>query len=240
MIGEEQIKILQDLARKYLNNTREFFTKEGVWRDYNDDDFWKDIIYQVAVVGNSSVYEPLKKSTKAQRDLNFLSLGQLSIDERQKIINQIFREFGVRYASADIAKDKKTRALMKNFAFLKAFKGGPAEYFHSLMSLPDDDSRVNRVIKDMSYIKLKGARDLLAGLDIVTNIIALDVRIINIFRGIGIPMPDDIQTNCRAYNDLQNEIIQRVCRPLGITGVMLDRILYRNYDKILNDISLSM
>jgi hypothetical protein len=59
---------------------------------------------------------------------------------------------------------------------------------------------------------------------------ALDVRIFGVLTKVGVKVaPDDI------YRQIEKELIQKVARPLRITGGRLDRILFQNYFKILQD-----
>ena len=39
--------------------------------------------------------------------------------------------------------------------------------------------------------------------------------------------PDDI------YRQIERELIQKVATPLGMSGALLDRVLFQNYDRIL-------
>jgi hypothetical protein len=42
-----------------------------------------------------------------------------------------------------------------------------------------------------------------------------------------------------SYEDMEQALISQVARPANLTGAELDRILFRNYDKILADIGLA-
>jgi hypothetical protein len=232
-IPESAVDALKHLALEYREATRPFFPKPDAWRHLDQDGAWKHFVYQVAVVGDSSAYDRLVASSQAQRELHFDHLERLGPEERRETVHRVLRTYRVRYAAADPQKCRKTSALVRNLTFLSDFRGGPLGYLASLASIAEEESRVNRVAHDMCYIKHKGARDLLAELGLAVAVVALDTRLITILNRLGVSTAPDLQTNPQRYADFERELLSRVCAPLGITGVELDRILYRNYDAIV-------
>jgi len=202
----------------------------------SDDDVWKRVISQVAVAGKADPGIRLLKSKQAQKDLAFDHLKSLSTSEQASLINKHLRAHGVRYASSDLGRCVKTRCLLGNFEFLAEYPSGPTAYMKYLAGLQNDEARIKTVIRDMKYIKNKGARDMLANLGLVTGIIALDARILGILGALGVNLPPDIQAKQNKYIELQDELIDAIATPEGITGVMLDKILFQNYDAILIDV----
>ena len=232
LIATDAITTLKEIALRFLPRTN--VPDRDRWRTLSDDGIWKHVFGQVVVAGNESAQTRLAKSTDLQNALTFERIRDLSPADRRAIIHNALRTAGARYASADIAKCRKTKALAANFDFLTAFPGGPHAYFQFLAALPDDETRVSRVQSDMAYIKLKGSRDLLTGLGLVTNVVALDVRILNILRLLGAQIADDVQTNPARYRALQDELLTNVCLPIGMTGAAFDRVLFQNYDDIMH------
>ena len=216
---------------KFIESTRHRFPLRDAWQKLDDDGVWKHIVYQVCVVGSSASYERLVNSPTAQKSLNYDSLIKLESDERKRAINKVLRDHGVRYASAEIDKCPKTKALTRNLIFLESYEGGPTGYLKNL-SLKDEPERIQRVMQDLSYIKFKGARDLLAELGLAHEVIALDSRVLGILRSFGADVPKDTPTNADLYESIQQALLSQVCKPLGITGVELDRILYWNNQNI--------
>lgn len=202
------------------------------WKRLSDDDIWRQFVVQVAVVGSAASGERLARALREQNALGLQRLALLPVARRRALISRTLRDSGVRYASQDAEKCRKTAAIVRNFEFLSAFPGGPTGYIKSLVELQDDDARAARVAANMSYIKLKGARDLLVELGVVTDVVALDTRILNILRRAGAAIPRDIRTNPDRYKRLQNELLHKVCKPLGITGAALDRILFQSYGNL--------
>ena len=102
-----------------------------------------------------------------------------------------------------------------------------------LSRLSSDKHKIDYVIRSLKYIKNKGARDLLMELGLVRNAIAFDTRIKNVLHKIGIETPEHFETSSKLYDKVENEIISKICVPLGISGVELDRMLYQNYEEIM-------
>lgn len=105
---------------------------------------------------------------------------------------------------------------------LSEFKGPDAE-----------QQRMKHVMDCFMYLKSKGARDLLKELSLVRNAIALDVRVQNVLRKAGIQVPEGLGGDAKLYDEVQDDILEKICKPLGISGIEFDRILYQNYDEIM-------
>jgi hypothetical protein len=230
-IPDYAVASLVQLVKEFLPRT--VIPAANRWRQLSDDALWKHVVSQVAVVGGSASHARLTASSVIQEAMRFERLQGLTEINRRRIINESLRDAGVRYASQDVEKCRKTDALEFDFQRLKAFAGGPRGYFASLADRPDDDARVEQVTRDMRYIKLKGARDLLAELGVVSNVLAFDVRLVNILRAVGIEVPADVTTDASRYREFQDSLLLAVCQPIGITGVALDRVLYQNYKEIM-------
>jgi hypothetical protein len=94
--------------------------------------------------------------------------------------------------------------------------------------------RMKYVMDCFTYVKSKGTRDLLMELGLVRNAIALDVRVQNVLKKVGIPVPEGLKGNAKLYGKVQDEIIEKICEPLGVSGIEFDRMLYQNYDEIMS------
>ncbi len=220
---------LKKIVSESIDATRSKFPDRDAWRKLDADGVWKIVVYQVAVVGGSASYERLVNSETAQSSLHYDNLDPDDPGCLEQI-NYILRSHGVRYASSDVKKCAKSKALLQNLEFLKNFPGGPTGYMIHLSKLPEP-VRINKVMKDFSYIKHKGARDLLAELGLAVDIIALDTRVLGILRGLGADVPENTPNDDEQYLAIQQALLTQVCKPLGITGVELDRVLYWNHDK---------
>jgi hypothetical protein len=57
---------------------------------------------------------------------------------------------------------------------------------------------------------------------------ALDARIYGLLAKVGVKVsPDDI------YKQIERELIRKVATPLAMSGALLDRVLFQNYARIL-------
>jgi hypothetical protein len=65
---------------------------------------------------------------------------------------------------------------------------------------------------------------------LATNCIALDARIQRILSIVGAPIEGSLKS---LYEQVESALIQQVAKPCGLSGVLLDRILFQNYDEIL-------
>ena len=210
----------------------------GEWRDYSSNDIWHTVVEQVMVVGRSEPAEKFRDSPDLKRRLGTKRLAGLGEAQVRKEINSVLREVSTRYASADPSKCRKTKALCNNFKVLSWTKGGPkgfvSRYLAPIEGKNADRRRIKYVMKVFSYFKSKSARDFLMTLGLVTDAIAIDVRLQNILRKVGIKVPEDVLKNARVYDKFEERLLTEVCKPLGMKGVHFDRMLYQNYDEIMD------
>ena len=52
-----------------------------------------------------------------------------------------------------------------------------------------------------------------------------------IFKKIGIEMPENL-SNYKIYQQIEDDILNKICCPLKLLGVEFDRMLYQNYQEI--------
>jgi len=67
----------------------------------------------------------------------------------------------------------------------------------------------------------------------INDAIALDSRVQTVLRKIGIKVPKGLENNQEKYDRVEKELLEKICRPLGLSGVQFDRMIYKNYDNIL-------
>jgi thermostable 8-oxoguanine DNA glycosylase len=198
----------------------------------SDDDVWNLVLGQVSVVGSAASGERLLSSKTAMSALRYRRLVRLNAAARTREIHRKLRAHGVRYVTRRPANCAKTRALVRNLAFLENSPGGPSCYIRQLAALPSEEDRIARVSKDLAFIKLKGSRDFLAELGLATNVIAFDVRVLGILRAVGMKLVPNTTSSRKSYERLQALLLREVCAPEGVTGVVLDRILFWNAAEI--------
>ena len=229
-ISHECIDKLHSIRDKYLSRIGEL-PKEDNWKQKTDDELWLEIFAQVVVVGNASPAEKLKEN-KYKQQIAYEKLKTINDDNTiSTIINKVLRAIGTRYASEDATKCKKIQALAYNLKILKSYSHGIRGFFNYLGGITSERKRVEYVINHLKYIKNKGARDLLMELGLVRNAIALDVRVVKNIRHIGIDISEGYENNAKKYAEIEKDILEKVCMPLGLEGIQLDRLLFRSYEE---------
>lgn len=223
---------LIDVTKAFRSRTRRHFRRLGAWRQLSNNDIWMRCVYQVAVVGSSACLARLHASRSAQVTLRFEHLIRLAPGKRATEVHGILRTHSVRYVSERPSDCHKTRAVLRNLSFLVSVPGGPQGYLRQLAIEKDEDERARHLGKDLHYIKLKGSRDLMAELGLARNVVALDVRLLNLLRLAGVSISSRTQNHEPTYRKLQDALLDKVARPAGVNGVQLDRILFNNYEEI--------
>ena len=232
-INKEHLKAFDRIKDLYLPKT--IVPKENNWKSLSNDDIWFHIVAQVMIVGNSKPYDKFIKDENLKNQISFQTL--LNIENQEtiaKIINHILREVGSRYANKTLSKCMKTRALVTNFNYLKKYNDGPIGFLNYISKIDNEKQRIRYVVNNFKYVKNKGARDLLMELGLIRNSIAIDVRIQNILKKMGIEISQDSLSNPLRYEQIQKEIIEKICNPLDISRIAFDRMLYQNYEEIMN------
>ena len=185
-------------------------------------------------VGSSKPHEKFIKDEELKQEVSYESLLKLQSDyDIATKINHVLRVVGTRYARANPNKCLKSQALVHNLRQVSK-KGGTVSFLNELSQFREDKERIQFVFNSFKFIKNKVARDLLMELGIIKDAIALDVRIRNIFDKLEILYPKKF-SNAKVYDQVETDILFKVCKPLGINGVELDRMLYQNYNEIMNN-----
>lgn len=236
-VTDKHLDFFNSTVKKHKAGTN--FPRKDNWKKSDNNDLWNDMVIQVMVVGGSDGAERYSDIPKIQRLIKFDSLVKVNdYNKVAKAINYVLREAGVRYASADMKKCIKTKALVHNFKILKGTKNGfkgILERISEFYGQNADIRKVKYLMKIFRYIKSKSARDFLMGQGICTNTIAIDIRIQNIFKSINLTIPDAVLSSPTIYDQVEKEIVTEICSPIKIEPMKFDRILYQNYDSILDN-----
>ena len=133
----------------------------------------------------------------------------------------------MRYVGSDWKGDRKAAAAVKNFRKLTD-RNRPKTFFDQIAKRKTEEERIEVLQNELEYYGNKVARDTLIELRLAKNCMALDARIYGLLAKVGVKVsPDDI------YRQIEKELIQKVATPLGMSGAMLDRVLFQNYKRIL-------
>lgn len=229
--------ITEEIAQRLKNNVERFkhSVKEpisGNWKKMTEAQLWAAVLGQVAVVGGEKSGVQLKAELATDLESWYEKLLSTPSPKRLKEIHKRLRNAGVRYVTVDSQTCKKSRSAVNNFDLLEAY-GGARSYFSKIEKIPSEVWRVSIVSDEMSYIRNKGARDLLIGLGLAKNVIALDSRLQTVLKKLGAKLPDDLAANRLRYKAIERELLETVCQPCLITGAHLDRILFNKWKEII-------
>ena len=124
-ISKQQIEKFRLIVEAYKDQT--IIPEEGYWKGLNNNDLWFRMIGQIMVVGSVTGKINFDARPELQKLVHTNTLKKLTEQERLLTINYVLRESKVRYASEDLNKCAKTRALVNNFEVLQAYEGGMSE-----------------------------------------------------------------------------------------------------------------
>lgn len=211
--------------------------KKDEWRTYTNDQLWFRHVGQVMVAGGSNSKEKFDSSHVHQERLSLAHLRRLSNDDIKRTIHNVLLACGVRYVGDRLEKSAKTSALTNNLMFILALPGEFVGLMKHLSIIDTPDAEIERVyflMDNLSYMKNKSARDYLMGTGMNRNTLAIDVRLRNIFSLLGMNFPDVGKlTSRKPYRSVELALIEQVCLPLNVEPIVLDRILYQNYSRIM-------
>jgi hypothetical protein len=232
-ITAEHLQQFKSVIDQYQHNTR--ITPKDYWKDRSNNELWLWLVGQVMVVGGAASNDRFQSREDLKGKLNYDILSQYNDDkELQSVINEVLRAAGVRYASSDLKKCQKSKALVHNYKFISNYQDGFKGLLQDLARMEGEQDRVAFLMQHLKFIKHKSARDFLMSMGINTHTLALDIRIQNIFRHFGIEFPTQAQLSGKAiYDRTEKEIIEKICMPLNIEPATFDRILYQNYNEII-------
>ncbi len=220
-----------------LRNAAERFKRQvsvgTPWTERSDDELWRRVLSQIAVIGRAEPGNRLQHDSKIARLVSIKRLAEFNNDLKlQRYLHRVFAKIGVRYVGSNWRNDKKAAASAKNFRTLMQ-AGGPRKFFEGIARCKSEGERIETLQKSLKYYGNKGARDTLIELGLAQHCMALDVRIFGVLEKVGVRIyPNDI------YRQVEKELIQKVAHPLGISGAVLDRILFQKYNQIVKELEV--
>lgn len=203
------------------------------WRDKSDDDVWIRVVSQVVVVGRAAPSDRLYLRATRQR-IAWKRVRRMTESEAAKAIWSVLRDIKARYAGREWRSCRKTAALVRNLAFLKAYPKGPKGFLRDVATLKGtSQDKIAFVAGRLSYIKNKGARDFLTtGFGLVKDHIALDSRVRGVLKEVGVVIPAQTVSSAVLYEGVERELLEQVCRPLGMNGAEFDQLLFTHAREI--------
>jgi len=222
-LSRAQASRLRKIVRPYRNK----IALGKSWNLRSDNDLWIKVLGQIAVVGRAEPGERLQHDPKIKRSVSIERLKRFHSDVRlQQYLHGVFVRLGVRYVGRHWRNDRKAAAGVANFRQLA--KDGPKKFFEQIAKCKTEAEKIEALQRRLKFYGNKSARDTLIDLRLAENCMALDTRIFGVLKKVGVRVsPDDI------YEQVERELIKKVATPLGISGALLDRILFQKYTKIL-------
>ena len=223
-ISPSQAAQLRRIARRYKRRAK----LGRPWHQRTDNELWIKVLGEVAAVGRAEPGRRLETNAKVKRKLSIRRLRQFRTDAGlQEYLHGVFEELRVRYVGSSWQGDRKAAAAVKNFRKLTD-RNRPKAFFEQIAKRKTEGERIEVLQNALQYYGNKVARDILIDLRLAENCIALDARIYGLLAKVGVKVsPDDI------YKQIEKELIQKVATPLGMSGALLDRVLFQNYKRIL-------
>ena len=200
------------------------------WKFKSDDEIWLRVVGQVVVVGGAEPAKKLKAPSVRER-ISWSRLSKMTTGVENEIW-EVLREIGTRYARKSAPICSKTNAICRNLLVLKEFKDGPTGFLRKISEMESSEDKIDFIAQKFSYIKQKGARDFLtSGFGLVQDRIALDTRVLKELKQIGIKeLPDKTPGKADYYRAIEEDLVTKICTPLGISGAQLDQLLFNLVD----------
>lgn len=236
VVTEKQLNQFRMIIEAYRSTTK--YPKPGLWKSLSNTEIWYWMVGQVMVVGSAGGGKRFWQNTELKRKIDFEVLKKVKSDRAvKKSIHFVLREAGARYASIELEKCAKTKALFANFKTIVGYKNGFKELLQELYNMKGAHRELDRVyflMDNLEFMKNKSARDFLMNLGMNQNTLAIDIRIQNIFQHLKIDFPAQAAFGNRVvYESIEEAIKKSICQPLGVKPLYFDRILYQNYFRIL-------
>lgn len=199
------------------------------WRSLGDDGIWRKVLGQVALIGRSNPWDQILsrwQGSGLEYDAVLRVLAVEGTDTVASLIQLHFVQAGVRYAGVGEAPSLKANACVRNLVRLRAL-GGPERFAEIVSRVDIENERVELVRDLLRMVASKGARDLLMGLGLHRNGIALDARVMKVLRAAGVTLLEKAPSDRKAYAALEQRVIDEVALPLGVEPIVVDRTLYQ-------------
>jgi hypothetical protein len=128
-LSASQAAQLRKIARRYKKKAK----LGKPWSKRTDDDLWRKVLGQIAVVGRAEPGERLQNDPKVKPQVSIQRLKRLRTDAQlQKYLHGVFVRLGVRYVGSSWKKDKKAAAAVANFRKLTGGGNTPRKFFEQI------------------------------------------------------------------------------------------------------------
>lgn len=199
---------------------------------------WRRIVGQICAVGSSRSWEALDAPGVWEE----LSVRRIRQEEgaAPQYVHRVLARLRVRYCSPAKGTSARADAIAANAASaivadaegrvhllegLRSEVGEPLE--DGQFSHPQACAARSLLVGRLRFFGPKSASDFLLGLGLADSLLAFDVRLLNLMinhLGWNSSCRGEVG-NLRRYEQLEAEVTQALCQPLGITPLHLDRLI---------------
>ncbi len=201
---------------------------------------WYRLIGQICAIGNSRAWIALDPV----RDRLTICAIREQNEHGAVYVHRILADIGVRFCSRHVTISQKATAIVHNansrlvaddsgsVCLLDQIEqaGGTPPPSGVLTAFQAKAAR-KLLIQNVAFFGPKSSSDFLLGLGLANSLLAFDVRILNLLVNLWGYDPSWRTTIHRleSYEQLEADVIERLCQPLGITPLELDRVLFYGY-----------
>jgi hypothetical protein len=214
---------------------------------------WQRVIGQISAVGSSRSWDALGTETMRQA----FSVSRIRASKDPVVyVHRLLVKAKVRYCSPEKETSVKASAISVNAHLpfvadaagevplrerLREQVGDPDE--RTGLWTPDQARSARRLlIQELHFFGPKSASDFLLGLGLADSLLAFDVRLLHL-------LIDDLgwSPDCRAcvsrladYEMLEARVLRVIGEPLGMTGLLLDRLLFQHYKELSQELNAAV
>jgi len=211
----------------------------GYWKSMKSEEIWQHIIIQFCVMRGTNAWDKLKEKKVEYREfLEKMKLENLvNKENRIGFLRETFRKYKptilVKKPEKETSPHPDIPDRIEQFLNNKnAVKEGKLILFDGLDSLTNENEIRDILLRRCgSSFKMKSISDFMISIGAAKNFIALDTRIIGLFKKYfhlnGDVNLTSIQSNKSLYKAIEKELME-ICANIGINLSTLDRILFRS------------
>lgn len=235
-LEQKDLRLLSRIVRRFEKET--IFPENGYFKRCSDEEIWKMIIEQIAVIGKAEPAERIEKKKVSLR-----ALGILKHDRRKllSLVNKVLARAGVRYVSKRKIS-KKARWIVDNFLNSEIVQEGKVvllERMDAFLSKHRFKSSRERelaarefIVNNVKGFGLKSASDFLIELGYAKTLIPFDIRELEFINKVLKPNISINNLSPGIYLLLE-ESFQVLQEKIGVPPSRFDRIVFQHKDEII-------
>ena len=228
----EDIKKLTLICDKFKKGVA--LEKLGYYITLTSDDIWIKIVTQFCVMGSALFFERLDNVDGKFKDFcNDISLTSIfkSTAQNEYIAGVL------RFYKATRFYNQQANKLYSLLSNQSVIKNGKVVLIDGLSYEQGFDQIRDELIKRNPFFKMKSASDFMIGLGFSHDVMALDLRVVGFLNkhlDFNVKV-SKVQGSPVLYKLLEDSL-RLECKKLQVEPAVLDRIIFRNYGKAIDDL----